>query len=631
MIEILDARTANGIAAGEVVERPASVVKELVENSLDAGADRVTVEIEQGGIRFIRVSDNGCGMDPEDAAKSFYRHATSKLRSISDLDTLMSMGFRGEALASIAAVSRAVLQSRREEDREGVLVAVEGGVHQEPRSCGCAAGTAVEIRDLFFNTPARFKFLKRDSTEAAYIEDLLERLAFTRPEVSFRLVRDGKEVFLTPGNNDLKSVIYTLWGKESAEGMLPLEAEADAFRVKGYISNSSHSRRNRARMLFAVNRRVIQSVILRTAVDRAVQGHFVKGTFPELLLFLDLPTQEVDINVHPQKSEVRFRDESEVFRVVYHAIKSTLEAGAGIYPAYHPEPPEAATTERIQDAPPRRETALPETEQQDAGTEKTLGVHRAPPVQIPIAEPGRDYRPLPLAGAGALPLTPEPDHSAEAEGESSVSERARDPELAGQIGRLLQARLIGSLFDTYLLLEEGGELLLLDQHAAHERVLYEKLLREYDRSLQQKQPAQPLLAPAVVELTAAETSAVEEHLDLIKELGFEIEIFSEDSVVLRAVPQALAPQGELPESIFRSLAQQLGSRSFDRRAEIEEAFHSIACKAAVKAHDRLDESEMNALLQSLQELKDPYHCPHGRPVIVRLSRREIEKMFRRIV
>lgn len=629
MIEILDSKTANGIAAGEVVERPASVVKELVENSLDAGADRITIEIEQGGIRLIRVSDNGSGMNPEDSAKSFYRHATSKLRLISDLDTLTSMGFRGEALASIAAVSRAVLVSRREEDREGVRIAVEGGVHQEPEACGCAVGTSVEVRDLFFNTPARFKFLKRDSTEAAYSEDLVERLAFTRPEVSFRLVRDGKEQILTPGNNDLKSVIYTLWGKESAEEMLPLEADVAEFRLKGYISNSSRNRKNRSRIIFVVNRRVIQSLVLRTAVDRAIQGHFVKGTFPELLLFIEMPTQEVDINVHPQKSEVRFSNENDVFRAVYHVVKTTLEAGAGIFPAYAPVPGEQSEKQGPESEPVQTELLLTTEKPVPSVQHPSQEFAATDQERIPIREQREEYGttmqgeafPTQIPREKTLPASDSNDHT----------EKPKDNELATQIRRLLDARLIGSVFDTYLLLEEGGELLLIDQHAAHERVLYEKLLREYDQSIQEKQPAQALLAPAVVELTATEVETVHEHHEMIRDLGFEFEIFSENSVVLRAVPNAISQNGELPENIFRSLAQQLNSNRYDRRAEIEEAFHSIACKAAVKAHDHLDEREMKALLTSLQELKDPYHCPHGRPVILRLSKRDLEKMFLRIV
>ena len=329
LIHLLDPQTANGIAAGEVIERPASVVKELIENALDAGAGSIHCDIEQGGIRLIRVSDNGRGMSKEDVDLAFLPHATSKLSSLSDLEDLRSMGFRGEALASIAAVSRVRLCSREKDASAASEKRVEGGKLFPSQSCSSAVGTSVEVRDLFYNTPARFKFLKRDATEAAYIRDLVERLAFTRPDVSFRLVKDGQEQLMTPGDHQLNSVVYQVWGAASSAAMLEMDAAFGDILVRGLISRPDHSRKNRARQIFIVNGRVIQSSLLRAAVDQAIAGHFLKGSYPELVLIFDLPGREVDVNVHPQKSEVRFADERAIFSAAYHCIQGTLSEASG--------------------------------------------------------------------------------------------------------------------------------------------------------------------------------------------------------------------------------------------------------------------------------------------------------------
>lgn len=659
MIYVLDHQTANGIAAGEVVERPASVMKELTENALDAGATAVRCEIEQGGIRLIRVSDNGCGMSPEDAQKSFLRHATSKLRTLEDLEHLHSMGFRGEALASIAAVSRVTMVTKEKNAPEGFKLRIEAGEVLETALCGAPDGTTLEVRDLFFNTPARFKFLKRDSTEAAYVQDLLERLAFTRPDVSFRLLKDGKEVVLTPGNNDLLSVIYTVWGRESAEAALALQGAADHIACSGYISSSSKSRKNRGRQIYMVNKRVIQSPLIRAAVDQACQGHFVKGQFPEMVLCIELPTHMVDVNVHPQKSEVRFADEQEVFRAVYHSIKNTLEAGTGIRKIEESSPAlQGISLERPAEreqmkldlkvqsssasAGPSSNTALQrehrferlDTAEQafafpklEAG-EKPAEAHRNLLAEEQPENPKESLQVSPASDNHGY--TSPKDEEALHFGEEPVcheqDEAARD-----SVKRLLQSRLIGQVFNTYLLLEEGDDLLLIDQHAAHERILYEKLLKRREESLQQSIPSQVLLTPIAVEVSAVEMAQVMEKEKKVRELGFEFEVFSDNSLLLRSVPQTPGGLQMDPEKSFRTLIEYCGSAKMEFDDPVEELFHTMACKAAVKAHDILSYDEMKALLLQLQDLKDPYHCPHGRPVIIRLSRQEIEKMFKRIV
>lgn len=642
LIHLLDPQTANGIAAGEVIERPASVVKELMENALDAGAGSIHCDIEQGGIRLIRVSDNGRGMSKEDVDLAFLPHATSKLSSLSDLEDLRSMGFRGEALASIAAVSRVRLCSREKEASAASEKRVEGGKLFPSQSCSSAVGTSVEVRDLFYNTPARFKFLKRDATEAAYIRDLVERLAFTRPDVSFRLVKDGQEQLMTPGDHQLNSVVYQVWGAASSAAMLEMDAAFGDILVRGLISRPDHSRKNRARQIFIVNGRVIQSSLLRAAVDQAIAGHFLKGSYPELVLIFDLPGREVDVNVHPQKSEVRFADERAIFSAAYHCIQGTLSEASGFteaaLSAEKTEPGENAFREFPHAA------GSGQSSQPSAGAAESTYPFSGEKA-FSLAEPQqRQVNFLPQLqsqmnqlGENAHVNTGERLHPEEQAASFSALKPPVRPEASSQedhseVSRLLRARLIGQVFNTYLLLEEGDDFLLIDQHAAHERILYEKLLRHQEDSRGKKNPSQPLLTPLQIRTSALEREALLDRKEEIESMGFDFEAFSDSSFVLRAVPQSLGREPVIQaEAAFRTIIELALDPNFDFSRQEAELMHSMACKAAVKAHDVLSYDEMCELLKQLQGLRDPYHCPHGRPVILRLSRKDIEKMFRRIV
>ena len=642
LIHLLDPQTANGIAAGEVIERPASVVKELMENALDAGAGSIHCDVEQGGIRLIRVSDNGRGMSKEDVDLAFLPHATSKLSSLSDLEDLRSMGFRGEALASIAAVSRVRLCSREKEASVATEKRVEGGKLFPSQSCSSAVGTSVEVRDLFYNTPARFKFLKRDATEAAYIRDLVERLAFTRPDVSFRLVKDGQEQLMTPGDHQLNSVVYQVWGAASSAAMLEMDAAFGDILVRGLISRPDHSRKNRARQIFIVNGRVIQSSLLRAAVDQAIAGHFLKGSYPELVLIFDLPGREVDVNVHPQKSEVRFADERAIFSAAYHCIQGTLSEASGFteaaLSAEKTEPGENAFREFPHAA------GSGQSSQPSAGAaestypfsgEKTFSL--AEPQQRQVNFLPQFQSQMNQLGENAHVNTGERLHPEEQAASFSALKPPVRPEASSQedhseVSRLLRARLIGQVFNTYLLLEEGDDFLLIDQHAAHERILYEKLLRHQEDSRGKKNPSQPLLTPLQIRTSALEREALLDRKEEIESMGFDFEAFSDSSFVLRAVPQSLGREPVIQaEAAFRTIIELALDPNFDFSRQEAELMHSMACKAAVKAHDILSYDEMCELLKQLQGLRDPYHCPHGRPVILRLSRKDIEKMFRRIV
>lgn len=642
LIHLLDPQTANGIAAGEVIERPASVVKELMENALDAGAASIHCDIEQGGIRLIRVSDNGRGMSKEDVDLAFLPHATSKLSSLSDLEDLRSMGFRGEALASIAAVSRVRLCSREKDASAASEKRVEGGKLFPSQSCSSAVGTSVEVRDLFYNTPARFKFLKRDATEAAYIRDLVERLAFTRPDVSFRLVKDGQEQLMTPGDHQLNSVVYQVWGAASSAAMLEMDAAFGDILVRGLISRPDHSRKNRARQIFIVNGRVIQSSLLRAAVDQAIAGHFLKGSYPELVLIFDLPGREVDVNVHPQKSEVRFADERAIFSAAYHCIQGTLSEASGFTEAaisaekaglgenaFREFPHAAGSGQSSQPSAGAAESTYPFSGEKafSLAEPQQRQVNFLPQLQSQMNQLGENAH----VNTGER-LHPEEQAASFSALKPPVRPEASSQEDHSEVSRLLRARLIGQVFNTYLLLEEGDDFLLIDQHAAHERILYEKLLRHQEDSRGKKNPSQPLLTPLQIRTSALEREALLDRKDEIERMGFDFEPFSDSSFVLRAVPQSLGREPVIQaEAAFRTIIELALDPNFDFSRQEAELMHSMACKAAVKAHDILSYDEMCELLKQLQGLRDPYHCPHGRPVILRLSRKDIEKMFRRIV
>ena len=643
MIHVLDPIVANGIAAGEVIERPASVVKELTENSLDAGASMIHVSIEQGGIKSLTVTDNGCGMTAEDAKLAFERHATSKLTALEDLESLVTMGFRGEALASIAAVSRVTLTTRRLGDEDGYRIAIEAGKVVSEGPCGCQEGTSITVEDLFYNTPARYKFLKRDSTEAGYIQDLIVRMALARPDVSFRLFKDGKEMLHTPGNNDLLSVIYVVYGKDTATASVSVEHEHEEVSVSGYITKPEVARGNRGRYIFMVNGRVVQSRTLQTAVDEASKTWYMKGKFPTVVLKLDLPLHLVDVNVHPQKLEVRFWNDQTMFRAVYHAVRNALESGGDVTQTDIPEA--HANVWRTDDydrevktrQAPRRysEKDFPNEDYPERETKRYP--HAAGGQMSFRDQSGGGHRSVsPNRGDFMPPPPPVPASGGDSDRErdhiSTATETAPkpvEPERM-EIDLLTDARLIGQLFHTYLLFEYRDSFLLLDQHAAHERILYERLLQRRDEREDHSVARQVLLQPETVEVTLHQMAVWEEQEDSFLKLGFEAERFGDTALLLRAVPDTGDKEFQ-PVAAFKVLLDRAEKHRLDDLDDEEELFHTMACKAAVKAHDKLSEREMLQLVEDLQTLKNPYHCPHGRPLIVQISRYAIEKMFRRIV
>lgn len=608
-IRILDQQTANSIAAGEVVERPASVVKELIENALDAGASVITAEIRQGGISLIRVTDNGSGMDREDAYLAFGRHATSKISRIEDLDDLSTMGFRGEALASIAAVAKVRLETRTMDAAEGTWLQIAAGELLDSGRSGCPAGTTITVENLFYNVPARFKFLRKDSTEAGQVTDVIERLALARPDVSFRLLANLQEILHTPGNNDLLSTIYAVYGKQIATSCLPVDSTTPPLRISGLVGRPDSSRNSRAQQSLFVNGRLVRAKAMSAALDEAYQTLLMKGKYAFAVLYLDIPPQLVDVNVHPQKMEVRFWNDQEVFRAVYHAVRSVLSEGAGIAPAE--ENDEVQTGEKELDAD--RETPAIKPNEIIYTTEPVEKTDRQQALQV-AEQPALEFM-------NTATVLPESAPGAPQSGQTLL-----------KINDLVNSRLIGQLFQTYILLELDQDLLLVDQHAAHEKIIFETLASQSRLARENNQaiPVQTLLVPLIIEVSKREMQLLQSEQPVFQAIGFEYDFFGPATVALRSLPDTGRRQ-MMPEPAFRLALDTLMSDSLVSGDKINDLYYSMACKAAVKAHDRLMPEEIDQLLADLQRLENPYQCPHGRPVIIRMPRHELEKRFKRIV
>ena len=608
-IRILDQQTANSIAAGEVVERPASVVKELVENALDAGASVITVEFVQGGIASIRVTDNGRGMGPDDAVLAFSRHATSKIAKIEDLDSITTMGFRGEALASISAVSKVRLETRRLTDDKATYVVVHGGEMLDSGWTGSPTGTSVLVENLFYNVPARFKFLRKDTTEAGAIIDLIERLALARSDVSFRLLNNHQEILHTPGNNDLISTVYAVYGKKTATACLAVDNTRPPLSLKGLIGRPDLCRNSRSHQSIFVNGRLVRSRTITAALDEAYQTLLMKGKYAVAVLFLELPSNLVDVNVHPQKMEVRFWNDQDVFRMIYHSFRGLLmsQAGINVLPTEESQmeiqEPTPTTTDTV--GLPLRETVQPmATDQKD--DDRAIGEQEYPTFPI----------------ESVVEASPK---------ESATQPLESQPSLL-KINDLDRARLIGQLFNTFLLLELDQELLLIDQHAAHEKILYEALLARRKQALSQNRPVatQTLLVPIILELSKRELQLLHQEQERLASFGFDFDFFGESSVALRSCPDDGGERLQ-PEQAFRLVLDTLIENLPKSGEEAGENLFDLACKAAVKAHDNLKFAEIERLLHDLKQLENPYQCPHGRPVIIRITRYELEKRFKRIV
>ena len=621
VINILSPHVADLIAAGEVVERPASVVKELVENSIDAGAKNITVEIRSGGMNRIRVTDDGCGMSPEDAGIAFLRHATSKLRDERGLESIGTLGFRGEALAAISAVSHVELVTRERGAETGTRVTLTAGEIDEMGPAGCPEGAVIAVDDLFYNTPARQKFVRSDRAEGSACVNAALRCALGHPEVSLRFYKEGEEVFFTPGDGQMKSAVYALLGRDMAAGLLECAGENDGVAVRGFVSAPNAGRGTRAMQFFCLNGRSFRSASLQAAVEQAYKNTLLTGRFPACVLYLTLNPAKVDVNVHPTKSEVRFSEEKKVFDAVYFAALSALAERSGVNTA---EIKLSPTTEKVAapQANPGFYKKMTSEEFRSSGLAKAA--EKPAPVQTRIDLSPRPAAPIVLRDSGASyplsPMVPRP----EIPRIPAENGRPKTPETAVSAPETPPAmpeyRVVGEALDTYIIVETGEDLLLIDKHACHERILFDRLQAGLGEQMRQT-----LLAPVTWSPGAEDAELLEQNAALLAEAGFDLERFGDDGVILRAVP-ADAEGSEV--ALLEELAAALRTgKPEDRR---ETLCHTIACKAAIKAGRRSEPEELETLARAVVSGEVRY-CPHGRPVSVKLTKTELDKQFKRIV
>ena len=658
-INILPKHIAELIAAGEVVERPASIVKEIMENSIDAGATKITLEIQRGGITYIRITDNGCGVDRANIRKAFVSHATSKISTEEDLNAIYTLGFRGEALASIAAVSRVEMMTRAENEEIGTRYVIEGGEEILLDDAGCPAGTTLIIRDIFYNTPARMKFLKKDVTEANAVAGVVDRVALSHPEVSVRFIRDGKDVLFTSGDGKLESAIYTVLGKEFASTLIPAQYELEGIKVSGFVSKPFAARPSRSMQFFFLNSRFIKTRTGMAALEEAYKNQIMVGKFPACVLNIEAHAKSVDVNVHPAKTEVRFANEKLIFNAVYYCTRSAIQQGDTRVQAnlqqkvnrqFMPEPTKGeqikiynqqleqvkkedfwakATAQEYRNEVPEKKPS-PQT----SATFRDESKFTVEPDEIDLISPvPKKTEPLKVE----IKTEPEAVITEKIETENNEPEPIVIPETKAEetpktepetecvaVPEVEPYRIIGEAFKTYILVEQGSKLLLIDKHAAHERMLFEKFRESRDGI-----ETQMLLVPVTVTLGKEEYSAVLENLDLLEKAGYGVQDFGNGMVIVSECPTAVA-DSDLSSVIIELAAYLVNSRRELVPEKLDWIYHSTACRAAIKAGDRTSDYELNIFVEKLLSNPDIRYCPHGRPVLIELTKHEIEKNFGRV-
>lgn len=660
-IQVLDQITIDKIAAGEVIERPASIIKELVENAIDAGASAVTVEIKEGGISFIRITDNGCGIPKGEVPLAFLRHSTSKIRSVDDLSTVASLGFRGEALSSIAAIAQVELITKTKDEVTGTRYRIEGGAEKSIEDTGAPDGTTFLVHQIFYNTPARRKFLKTPMTEASHVSELMTRLALSHPEVSIQFINNGQEKLHTSGNGKLKDIIYHVFGRDIANNLLETIERIDGIQVQGFIGKPIISRGNRNYENYFINGRYVKSNIIAKAIEDAYKDFTMQHKYPFTALHFTMDGTDLDVNVHPTKMELRFSNQQGVYNFIYNALKQTLSEPELIPRVELPEAKEVPVkaekiVERKQEqpmTPVREERKTPVIEEEKnldyfmkKMRERVTAYHqqvtKVKPTPAPsVVQENVNYEALPASQVAAVkqPVPeqrtvakePMPEQAvAPREEKSVVTEKQLDffEEKLLTKKAAQEYKIIGQLFETYWLVEFHEQLYIIDQHAAHERVLYEKTLRGMkDREF----TSQYLSPPIILNLSMQEEEALNTHMDIFTNIGFEIEPFGGDSYAIRAVPDNLFSIAK--RELFTEMLDQLvdGIHSSLAPDIVAEKVASMSCKAAVKGNSRLSAAEVETLIGELLELENPYHCPHGRPTIIAMTKRELEKKFKRIV
>lgn len=621
-IQVLDEQTIDKIAAGEVVEKPFSVVKELVENAIDSGATMITVEIKEGGCSFIRITDNGCGIDKKQVSTAFLRHATSKIRQIDDLIGITSLGFRGEALSSIAAVGQVELVTKRKEDITGLRYVIEGSKEKSSDEVGAPDGTTIIVRNLFYNTPARRKFLKTPTTEGSYITDFMEHVMLSHPEVSFSYIMNGHCKLQTSGNNDLKEVIYKIYGRDIIKELIPIAAEESGFSITGFLTNPIVARSNRSYECYFINGRYVKSTVIAKAIEQAYEPFLMKHKYPFTILNFSFAGGMLDVNVHPTKMDVRFSDEKLVFDFIYSHTEKALNRKEFI--------PDVEL-----DSANKRE--LPESKKKEEITQpEPFEVHRIEQEKIvdntitPAIEPVEISTTLPPSNLSVASGYPQADLLKE-----TSEYKIQAPEQLNLFEEHIltkkkrdEYKIIGQIFKTYWIIEYQDQVLYIDQHAAHEKVIYERFMRRYQNN---EITSQQLNPPLILTLTGKEENVLTKYIDSFTTLGFEIEPFGSNEYTIRAIPEDLCGIGgkELFLEMLDDLSEGIAK---DKTPEsIRNRIATMSCKAAVKGNNHLSTAEIEALIDELLELDNPYHCPHGRPTIISMTKQELEKKFKRIV
>ena len=665
-IVLLDDLTINKIAAGEVIERPASVIKEMVENSIDAGATNINVEIKNGGISYIRVSDNGKGIQKDDMEIAFERHATSKIRQASDLDTIKSMGFRGEALASIAAIANVEMVSKYKDEQVGNRVVVEAGRVLEFEETGCPVGTSITVKNLFFNTPVRYKFLRKDFTEAGYIEDVITRIALVNPDIAIKLVNTGKTVIQTSGNGNLQDVIYSIYGKDIASSVLDVDYTFEDIHITGVVGKPEIARSNRSNQMFFVNKRYIKDKVLTGATEKAFKGMIPIGKYGFVVLNIEMNPAKVDVNVHPAKLEVRFAEENNIFKCVYHAIQDTLlKAELVSSPEREIEDNKEAVeevkknnvisdlfniNENVKTLSAKEQIKSDTTSignilvdlakikaniQDEVDIPEQLDVQDNTDVNNKVSEldnlkVAESFDTMYERTFGKIPASTE-EKIAQDKKEIDAYELIKDNNVSvfeelEEYKQKPNYKFIGIAFSTYIIIEIKDEMYIIDQHAAHERIMYEKIKKNY-YSKDEKE-SQLLLLPDVITLTHKEMDIARDNMEIFEKAGFDIEEFGENTIKLNGVPTVCYDLDT--KELFLETLDEINTVARTAKQEIEERFiETVACKAAVKAKMSLDKQEVESLMDELLVLPNPFTCPHGRPTAIKMDKKDIEKKFAR--
>ncbi len=673
-IVLLDDLTINQIAAGEVIERPANVVKELVENSLDANATSVSVEIENGGITYMRITDNGKGIEPDDIDLAFERHATSKIRRAEDLVRVSTMGFRGEALASIAAIAKVEMVTRTKNNETGTKVIVEGGNILSKEECGAPIGTTITIRELFYNTPVRYKFLKKDFTEGGYIETAVERIALIHPEVGFKLINNKKEVLHTSGNGNMTDVVYNVFGKDIASNLVDVNFQYENIRVTGVVGKPEIARSNRSNQMFYVNGRFIKDKTLSAAAEEAYRTMIPHGKFGFCILNINIPPEQVDVNVHPAKLEVRFSEEGKVFKAIHYAIKNTLLGvdlvredddnnyvpdvknitsedsskntdtfGSKVVPISENVAPKRTLFDIFKGKQEKNNTVkeeelkdneyIIEVTQKEEKEKKSFMNNLTTNSESKITRPIEIKNPEEIENLHKLETNTETNEDANVESKDANNTITEESQVNTFFEKdfsdkapIPEYKILGVAFDTYILLQMDEDIYILDQHAAHERVLYEKIKENFYRSGGKE--VQMLLLPDILEVSKRDMHMIKDHIDLFEQAGFALEEFGENTIKINGVPVICYEMDT--KALFMDILDGIDITTRTNKQDIEEKFiATVACKAAVKANMKLDEREIRGLLDQMLLLDNPFTCPHGRPTAIRITKYEIEKKFGR--